>query len=630
MPPRMVRLRSLSGMALAAALAGPATAIADPSSPGVIRLEVDATDLDHRVFGVHETLPVQPGPLTLQYPKWLPGTHGPSGDIASIAGLRVTAGGGPLAWQRDTLDPYRFRVDVPAGVQTIDVDFQRLTPTNKGAGRVVLTPVMLDLEWNEVVLYPAGTPASAIAVQPSVKLPAGWQYAGALRGGADANGWWRFGPVTLEALIDSPLAAGRNYRRVDLDAPSAARPVVLHLFADEPQQLEAADAQWAAHRRLVEQADRLFRSRHFDHYDFLLWLSETLGGIGLEHHESSENAVKTSYFKDWDKGIRARSLLPHEFTHSWNGKFRRPADLTTPDYNTPMQDTLLWVYEGQTQYWGRVLTARSGLATVEQSRLSLAYAAAWAEHRSGRAWRDLQDTTNQATFGERRSAQWPDWQRGSDYYDESALIWLDADTLIREKTGGQRSLDNFAADFFGVSDGERGPLTYRFEDMVQSLAAVLPYDWARFLRERLDTHEHAPLDGLARSGWKLTYSEKESEDAKAQNAEYKISDFGYSIGLRINTEGHKLTDVLWNGAAYRAGLAPGLTLVAVNGVSYKPERLAEAIGANRDGKHPIELLVQDGEQFRSVRIDYRDGLRYPALERLPGTSDLLGEIFAPR
>jgi predicted metalloprotease with PDZ domain len=600
--------------------------------PGVIQLEVDATDLDRKIFRVRQTLPVQPGRLTLLYPRWLPGTHGPYGNAVNLAGLQLRAGNTPIAWQRDPVDTHAFHVQVPPGASSLSAEFQYLSPTSKDGGRVVMTPRMLNLQWEDVLLYPAGHEVSGITFAARLKLPAGWQHGTALRGKAAGDGWWDFGRVSLETLVDSPLFAGRHYQRVELDPPGAARPVAIHLMADSPEQLKASDTQLQAHRQLVVQADRLFGARHFRHYDFLLALSDNLGGIGLEHHESSENAVKPDYFKDWDKAALARELLPHEYTHSWDGKFRRPADLWTPDYNTvPMRNSLLWVYEGQTQYWGRMLAARSGLVTPELARDGLAQAAAAAVHRSGRAWRNLQDTTAEGSFAHANShKQWRSWQRSADYYDEATLIWLDADTLIREKTNNQRSLDDFAKAFFGVEDGRIEPLTYTFDDVVKALNGVLPHDWARFLRERLDNHERAPLDGLARSGWRLAFTDKESDNAKADNDEDKVSDFLYSIGLRIGTEEEQIKDVAWDSPAFKAGLAPGAKLLAVNGVVYKPERLATAIVANQKGEQPIELLVRDGEQYRTVRIDYRGGLRYPTLERIPGTPDRLSQIQAAR
>jgi predicted metalloprotease with PDZ domain len=604
--------------------------------PGTIQVAVDATDIERKVFRVRETLPVKPGRLTLLYPRWLPGQHGPYGEVDRIAGLQISANGQPLRWERDPVEPQAFHLEVPAGVNELQLEFQHLSPTTRDAGRVVMAPNMLNLQWNAVVLYPAGHVATQIRFAPRVKLPAGWQWAGALRGRNEPEGWVQYDPVTLDTLIDSPLYAGRYAKAVPLDAPGAPKPVVLHLVADDPSQLEASDAQLQAHRELVTQADRLFGARHFRHYDFLLSLSDTQGGIGLEHHESSENGVRPRYFKDWDKATGPRGLLPHEYVHSWDGKFRRPADLWTPDYNSvPMRNSLLWVYEGQTQYWGRVLTARSGLSTLEQARQDLARVAAWTEHRSGRQWRPLQDTTTEGTLAVRRDdKQWSDWQRSVDYYDESALIWLEADVLIREKSGGARSLDDFARAFFGNAngpevpgpDGRVQPQTYTFEDVVAALDKVQPNDWAGFLRTRLDRVGMTPMEGLAKSGWKLVYSDKAS-DADRADDERRGVDFVYSLGLRVGKDENELREVAWNSPAFQAGLAPGLKLVAVNGDAYKPERLSEAIRGNRDGKRPIELLVRDGERYRTVKIDYRDGLRYPRLERLPEVPDRLTQIL---
>ncbi|MDT9002419.1 peptidase M61 [Paucibacter sp. APW11] len=606
----------------------PIPAPRDEPYPGQIQLSVDATDLDHHLFSVTEILPVsKPGRLTLLYPRYLPGAHGPYGTVERLAGLQIEAQGRRLDWQRDTVDPYAFHVEVPSGARELRLSFQFLSAVHKDKGRVVMTPEMLNLQWISMVLYPAGHHASAIQVRPEVKLPAGWQQASALRpvatsGNADER--LRFQTVSLETLVDSPLFAGRHLRRFELDEPGRARPVALNVLADDEAQLQASPAQIEAHKRLVQQADKLFASRHFAHYDFLLAISDKQGFIGLEHHQSSENGVRPGYFsKDWSKQTGARGLLPHEFAHSWNGKFRRPADLWTANYNQPMQDSLLWLYEGQTDYWGRVLAVRSGLISPEQSRDSWAEIAAMLSHRAGRLWRNLQDTTNEGAMARSRGdAEWPNWQRGADYYAEAALIWLDADTLIREKSGGQRSLDDFARLFFGVEDGRVAPLTYRFEDIVATLNQVQPHDWRAFLRSRLDSHgPGAPLDGLSRAGWQLTWADTPSEFAKADDSEWKTDDFAYSIGLNIKSDG-KVAQVLWDSPAFKAGMSPSLQVVAVNGRSYKAERLSAAIKANQAGRDspggqaPLDLLVRDGDSYRHLKIDYRDGLRYPRLQRL--------------
>jgi predicted metalloprotease with PDZ domain len=417
--------------------------------------------------------------------------------------------------------------------------------------------------------------------------------------------------------------------------------VVLNLVADSPELIQPSEAQVKAHQALVAQADRLFGARHWRQYDFLLSVSDQFGGIGLEHHESSENGVRSGYFKDWDKAIRSRELLPHELVHSWNGKFRRPADLWTPNYNVPMRNSLLWLYEGMTQYWGHVLAARAGLTSADQARDRLAHVAATLEARSGRRWRNLQDTTNEGTIAARRDKPWGDWQRSADYYDEATLIWLDADTLIREKTGGARSLDDFARAFFGIAtstqaDGSIRPATYTFDDVVATLNGVVVHDWAGFLRQRLDGHgPGAPLDGLARSGWRLAWSDTESAFAKAaegwtgESGRERPADFTHSLGLVIAANGH-LEGVAWEGPAFKAGLAPGMTVVAVQSEAYKEERLAAAVRANQDGQAPIELLVRDADRYKTLRIDWRGGLRYPRLERIPEAPDRLAAIYSAR
>lgn len=600
---------------------------------GPITLRVDATDLDRKIFRVRETLPVSPGRLTLLYPRWIPGNHGPTGDPTKLAGLKISAGGAPLAWARDAVEPHAFHVEVPQGTSTLDIEFQHLSPVTPDTGRVTMTREMLGVQWHTVLLYPAGHAVSRIDVAPSLKLPQGWQYGTALRPDAAkpaAEGWTYYQNVSVETLVDSPVFAGRHFKRVELDAANAKRPVVLNMVGDDASQLAATEEQLKAHRQLVVQGDKLFGSRHFEHYDFLLAMSDSFGGIGLEHHQSSENAVKTGYFKDWGKAILSRELLPHEYVHSWNGKFRRPADLTTAYYNEPMRDSLLWVYEGQTQYWGHVLTARSGLATLEQARDGWATIAAWAERRAGRQWRNLQDTTQEAIMGWHAQKDWYDWQRGGDYYDEAALVWLDADTLIRERSGGRKSLDDFARAFFGMEDGRTKPLTYTFDDVVKTLNGVLPFDWAAFLRERLDNHAKAPLDGLARAGWKLVYSETPSEFFKAEEADAKQTYLNHSIGLSVDNGNGRISVVNWDGPAWRAGVTPGATVVAVNMRAFEPDALKEAVTAAKDGKTPLELLLKEGDLYRTVRIDYRGGLRYPKLERLPGAEDRLSKLLAPR
>ena len=640
MPDRLGCAR-LAALALALApLAGSHAAPApqDVPYPGTLTVAVDATDLDHRLFTIHETLDVAPGPLTLLFPRWLPGDHGPYGKPGRLAGLVIRANGQRLDWQRDPLDPQAFRVDVPAGAQRLDIAFQHVNPLDGSSDDLTMSRTLIRVQWESDVLYPAGYWSSRIPVEASLRVPPGWQAATSLRDASgqlatlDAQGWSHYARTSLEYLVDSPVMAGLHYKRVELDPPGAAHPVALDLFADKEDSLKLTPAQVDAHRRLVQQADKLFGARHFRHYDFLLWQSDDFGGDGLEHHESSENGIATGYFDDWDKRIGERYLLPHEYTHSWNGKFRRPADLWTPNFNEPMRNSLLWVYEGQTQYWQQVLSARSGLLDESLMRDQWAEMAAWSEFHVRRQWRPLQDTTNEATMADSSRPDWRNWQGGVDYYDEGALIWLEVDALIRQQTHGQRSLDDFARRFFDVEGNRMEPLTYRFEDVVATLDAVLPWDWAKFLRQHLDAvGGPSPATALERAGWRLAWTETESETQRTRKRGGETtSHFAFSLGVTLAEKDGTIKSVEWDSPAFKAGLAGGVKIVAVGMEEYKPERLAQAITANKDGQHPIELLVKEGERYRLVRIDWRGGLRYPTLERIAGTPDWLGAQMTPR
>lgn len=604
----------------------------DVAYPGVIDIAVDATDIDRRIINVRETIPVAgPGPLTLLYPAWLPGNHGPVGPVANVGGLTVTANGRRLEWVRDTVNTWAYHIDVPAGVQTVDVAFQWLTPIDGSQGRVVVTEQMLNIQWEKALLYPAGYYSRQITFRPTLRLPEGWRYGVALDTVSFENGLATFAPVTLEHLADSPVFAGANYRQVDLD-PGGRSPVRLNIVADDADMLAATDAQIAIHRNLVVQADRLFGARHFNHYDFLLAVTDDLGGIGLEHHRSSENSVDTRYFTNWDSTLVDRDLLPHEFTHSWNGKFRRPADQLTPTLNEPLQNSLLWVYEGQTQYWGLVLAARAGFLTKDQALSVLAMTAASFNDLPGRQWRAMQDTTNDPIISQRRPQPWPGYQRNEDYYREGALIWLDADTWIRQQSGGAKSLDDFARAFFGVDDGRWDPRPYDFTELTSTLNGVQANDWPGFLRTRLDAvgpGASGPLDGIERGGYRLVFSETPTDYFRSLNAELGRNDFQYSLGLSTNNA-NRITFVTWGGLAFQQGLTSGWEIVAVNGRAASPAVLREAVTAAKDPSVSIEMVVKRGDRFRTIVFDYHDGLRYPRLERIPGTPDLIGDILTPR
>ena len=599
---------------------------------GTIALSVDATDLDHRVFSVSERIPVHAGPLTLLYPEWAPGTHSAYGTIAAIGGLVITASGQRLEWTRDSTNVFAFHLQVPAGVKVIDVKFQYASPVVGDQGRTVVTPEIVGLQWSSVVLYPAGYAASRIAFAPSLTLPVSWQFGSALEVASRAAQTVTFEPTSLETLVDSPVFAGRYFKRVDL-APGAIRPVSLDIVADNPADLEIEPGQLAAHRRLVQEMYALFGSQHYDHYDFLLAVSEQFGGIGLEHHRSSENRQPSGYFTEWDKHAPARDLLAHELVHSWNGKFRRPAGQRVLNFNTPLDNSLLWVYEGLTEYYGHVIAARSGLWTDELTRGLLAYSAANLDrNRPGRSWRPLQDTTNQPVVTPREPLSFVSWQRAEEYYAEGELIWLDVDTRIRELTGGQRSLDDFARAFYGTQDGVMGPVPYTFNDVVIALNRVASTDWKTFLRARLDGHDpNAPLDGIARGGWQIAFSDTPSAYLKNYEEAEQTMDLSHSLGLRVSTrEAGLISEVAWESPAFKAGLIMGSTILAVNGFAFKPEALRVAVKNAKGGNTPIELIVKNGERYQTVRIAYYGGLQYPQLVRVNGTEDRLTEILKPR
>jgi predicted metalloprotease with PDZ domain len=612
----------------------PAAADQEPQDrdyPGEIQLSVDASDVGRRIVRVHETLSGIQAETVLLYPKWLPGTHAPEGPLDKIAGIKITAKGAPVSWTRDPLDVYAFRVHAGPGVTSIDIDFEYLSPTSAKVGAIEISREIMMIEWNELVLYPAGYFAARIPVQASLALPADWQMGTALEPSA-SGARTTFKRVSLETLIDSPVYAGRYATRLDLD-PGSAVPVHLNLFADRPEFLAVKPEQLEAHRALVQQAYKLFASHHYAHYDFLYSLSDQVQMQGLEHHQSSEDGSDPETFTKWDKEAYARDLLSHEFTHSWNGKFRRPADLWIPNYNVPMQNSLLWVYEGQTQYWGQVLAARSGLRTAPQALDQLALTAAGYEIQAGRRWRALQDTTNDEIINPRRPQSWTNWQRFEDYYDEGALIWLDADTLIRERSKGSRSLDDFARAFFGVQDGRVDVLTFTFGDIVKALNGVEPYDWAAFLRQRLDsTAKPVPLEGLRRGGYKLVYTESQGDYQSGSDEQRKRVNLLFSIGIEIDEKDKDGTidQVVWDSPAFKAKLTEGAQILAINGIAYSADVLKDAIRSAKSAKAPIELIVKTGDRFMVANVDYHNGLRYPHLESEASSPKLLDDILAAR
>lgn len=603
----------------------------DVAYSGTITLHVDASDTQQGIFRVHETMPVKPGKLILLYPAWIPGNHAPTGPVYSVTGLDVSANGKQLKWTRDEYDVYAFHLDVPEGVSSIDIDFQYLSPRRGG---FEMTDRMLMLEWDKMSLYPAGYYSRNITFEPSVTVPKGWQFGTALETASHSGDSTTFKPLTYNTLVDSPIYAGKYFKRVALNSDAKA-PVYLDLIGDSPKDLVMTPEQLKVHRALVTQTVKLFDSVHYKHYDFLLSLSDHLAGNGLEHHQSSENGMGADYFTAWDKGAPGRDLLAHEYEHSWNGKFMRPKDLWTPNFNVPMGDSLLWVYEGMTQYFGYVLTARSGMWTPEQFRAALAMVAAnYDRNRPGFQWRTMVDTTNDETAAGRRMLPYRSWQMSEEYYSGGQMMWLAIDAKIRSLTDGHKSLDDFAQAFAGKDSGSIVTQTYTFDDVVKTLNGVAAYDWSKYLHRMVDERNPHLIEGVAASGWKLVYTDTPSEFERQymnrpQSARH-IYNFAWSIGLTMGHDGI-INDVRWNGPAFKAKVSTGATLEAVNGEAYSRTVLSNAIAAAAGkNKPPVKLLLKYQGGYQTIEVPYHDGLQYPHLVRVKGTPDYLSKIIAPR
>jgi predicted metalloprotease with PDZ domain len=590
------------------------TTIPDPvdvAPPGPMLLDVDASDISRAIFRVKQSIPVDPNkPVILLYPEWLPGKHGPRGAISELTGLKLRVDGKPVKWTRDPVDVFAFHVDAPKGTKRVDAEFQFLTPLRSSEGRRVVTPEMMNVQWEQVSLYPAGHFTRAIKIIPSITLPTGWTGVAALDGAKQSGNKIAYAETDYETFIDSPMFAGRHYKKWDL-----GNNVTLNVWADEAKHVEAAKPEHiTAHKALVDEAVILFGSKHFDRYEFLLALTEEMGGIGLEHHRSSENSRPPKYFSEWEKTGSDRGLLPHELVHSWNGKFRRSNVTWTPDYRTPMQDNLLWVYEGQTSYWDQILAARSGLQSKEMVLAEMARSAAFYSIQPGRDWRSVEDTTHDPIFAARKPKPNASWSRGEDYYNEGAMVWLDADMTIRQLSGGKKSLDDFALAFFGIKDGDWGTVTYDFDELVRTLNKVQPYDWANFLDTRLrQPGQKPPLGGIEKGGYRLVFKDTPNIFDKERAADDGGFDMTYSLGMSVNKTG-KVTGVIWDSLAFQNGIVNDTQIVAVNGMAYSKEKIEDAIKLAKDGKTPIRLLVERDKRYNTVDIQYAGGLRYPHLE----------------
>lgn len=597
-----------------------------------IEITVDLTDAPRKLFHADVDLPVTPGPISLTTPKWIPGHHMPSGPVEEITGVVFTANGQTLPWRRDDVDLYQFHLTIPEGVTTLHAHLDCIVTSR-------ISQKMAALEWETLMLYPANTPVRDIPIQPSVKVPAGWGIGTALTPLGSGSypvpapgAVTQFAVTNVEQLQDSPIVTGQYFHEFPL-APEITPKHYIDVVSDRPEDSNLRPAVLAQLNNLVREADALYGSHHYHVYHFLLTLSDVAGGQGLEHGQSSDNGVGEKGFADDAHELREADLLPHEFTHSWNGKYRRPVGLYQPDFATAQQGALLWVYEGMTEYLGDVLAARAGLETQAQYRDKLAETAANLDYTPGRDWRSTEDTAIAASVV-RSYTPWFNWRRGQDYYEEGELLWLDADTLIRKLTQNRKSLGDFEKIFLGKG-GNTGPLivTYDFNELVQDLNAVVPFDWATFLHDRIDKiNPHADLAGVEQGGYKLVYQDTPSPTERGMTAgsgaRYGGTNCWFSIGLRVGSDG-TISDVRWNGPADKARLAPGEKIIAVNGQIYSADTLRSAIREAKGNTEPIHLIVQADSFVSTSDIDYHDGERFPVLQRVDGTPDYLDDITTP-
>jgi predicted metalloprotease with PDZ domain len=617
-----------------AAIAGVMAAGLANAQKAPIQITADLSDAPRKLYHAEVDIAVTAGPVTLTTPKWIPGTHRPWAGVSDITGVVFTANGQPLPWHRDDVEMFEFHVTIPAGVTTLHAHLDCIVTAR-------LSQKMAALEWEKLLLYPVGIPVREIPIQPSLIVPAGWGIGTALTPeGAGAypvpapGAVTHFAATNVEQLQDSPVITGEYFHEYPL-APEISPKHYLDVVSDQPEDSNLRPAMLAEVANLVREADKLYASHHYNVYHFLLTLSDVAGGQGLEHGQSSDNGVGEKGFADPGHQLPEADLLSHEFTHSWNGKYRRPVGLYEPDFATAQQGALLWVYEGMTEYLGNVLAARSGLKSQAQYRDILAMSAANLDYTPGRDWRPTEDTAVASSILRGGDPAWSNWRRSQDYYMEGELVWLDADTLIRKTTNNQKSLNDFERIFLGKG-GNTGPLIvpYTFDELVAGLNQVMPYDWATFLRDRIDKiNPRADLAGIEQGGYKLVYHDKPTASEKTYNAHLPtryagVVDAWYSVGLRVNGDG-TIRDVRWNGPADKARLAPGSKIIGVDGQVYSGDLLRQAIREAKGKSEPIHLIVQSDTYLTTADIDYHDGERYPALERVDGTPAYLDDITKP-
>jgi len=615
---------------IALSLIATTTALAQLSPPGPITISVDATHAPQRILHAKLEIPVRPGPLTLYYPKWMPADHSPDGPIPNVAGLKFSAGGKEIAWVQDDVDMYAFNLDVPAGVNSIQasLDFLISAPGPTIDFAASGSAKLFILMWNQVILYPKGWRATELTFQPSLTVPAGWKFNTSLPIAGQSADTITFSSVPLDLLVDSPVQSGEFVRVYPLN-PGEKPPHEVDVVSDDPWALDIPPALVDNYKRLVAEASALYQSHHYRDYHFLLTLSDNVLPLGQEHHESSDDRVAERTLVDPSSRLLESGLFPHEFSHSWNGQYRRPGGLATPDFQTPMKGELLWVYEGLTEYLGTVLSARSGLTTPQQTRDYIALTASTMAHRAGRRWRSLQNTANAAQILYFSPPEWASYRRSVDFYPESVLIWLDVDTTIRKLTNNRRSMDDFCRVFYGPPDGQPTIKTYEFDDVVATLNQIAQHDWHSFLRERLDsTADTAPLGGINGGGWKLVYSDDADEFLSAGDAVSGGGDYTASIGLKVKGDG-TVVDSIPGMPAFESGVSPYLRIIAVNGRAFSVDELTRAIAGSRSSAGTIVITATNTGAIETHEIHYQGGNRYPHLERIDGTADYLSDILKP-
>jgi len=582
-----------------------------------ITLTVDATKTQQKLLHAHLVIPVKPGPLTLYYPKWIPGEHGPEGPIANLTGLKFQGNGAIIPWQRDLLDTFTFHLDIPAGVDHLNAEYDFIEPDGNSA-----TDKLMILEWNDVILYPGGTPAQQLSYEAKLIVPDGWKFGTALPIATQSGNQVSFKPISLDLLVDSPVVTGQYSRAIDLTPPGEPIHHEIDMVADSEAALDMSPKIQKEMTNLVAESGKLFGARHYRDYHFLFALSDHVAHFGLEHHESNDSRLPERTLLSPNAGMSLGGLLSHEFVHSWNGKFRRPADLAVPYFEEPMATDLLWGYEGLTDFLGPMLAARSGLWTPEQYRDYMAsISAQLGPGRPGRTWRPLLDTA----IGEpgMNGRGWNSWRRGVDYYDEGNLLWLEVATIIHRESHGQKSIDDFCQSFHGGANNGPEVKTYTFDSIVADLNSIAPYDWAGFFHTRLNsTSAEAPLGGLQNGGWKVEFN-PESTHLTGRRGD---QDDQYSIGLQLGEDG-TVRDAFVGSPAFEAGISSGMKVVGVNGRVYNHDLLEDAIKASKDTTQPITLLVIVDEYYQTSTINYHGGLRYPHLIRDETKPDYLDEVI---